>query len=270
MAGVCQSLGIQLCVCLPDDQSDEKKRLLETLNVQVQVQPCCSISNKDNYVNAARRLAKEMNAVFFDQFENLNNFRAHLETTGPEIWKQVSGKIDSFVMSAGTGGTIAGVSCYLKSKNPNIKVVLADPQGSSLFQRVQYGVCYTGEQCEKKIRKHRYDSIVEGVGLDRITKNFEQAKIDSAIRVNDQEVLEMAHWIMQNEGLFIGSSSALNLVAVCKTAYEFPEGANLVTIICDSGNRHISRFWNPKYVEEKYSLKWPKKCNVPTFLQNPC
>jgi cysteine synthase len=153
------------------------------------------------------------------------------------------------------------------SISPKTQIVLADPSGSSLYHRVVSGVCYAPQQAERKLQRNRYDTIVEGVGLDRITANFECAIIDDAIRVNDQEILEMAHWILRHEGLLIGSSSALNLAATClyvtaqKKLLSSREGGGrrkkYVTVICDSGTRHLSRFWNAEYVQEKYKLQWP-------------
>lgn len=266
LAYLCRSLGLQLHVFLPDDQAEEKRVLLEKLGAVVTVQKCCAISNREHYVNAAKRFASENCGVMIDQFDNLANYEVHYGTTGPEIWEQTEGTIDCFVMSAGTGGTIAGVSAFLKEQRKDIQVVLADPPGSSLFNRVQHGVCFTNEQTESKMRRHRYDTIVEGIGLDRVTKNFERANIDSAIRVEDQESLDMAHWILENEGLFVGSSSAVNLVALCRVARTFPPSSTLVTIVCDSGRTHMSRFWNESYVKDVYSLSWPTRNSQPSCL----
>ena len=145
---------------------------------------------------------------------------------------------------------------YLKKKNSKIKIVLADPPGSSLYHKVVHNVCYTQQQSERTIRKHRYDSIVEGVGLDRVTQNFSQAKIDHAYSVADQEFVNVAHWLVRNEGLFVGSSSALNVTATLKSLEHFPEGSNVVTVICDNGTRHLSRFYNKEGLE-KYNLRLP-------------
>jgi cysteine synthase A len=258
LANLCQTRNLQLHVVMPDDQALEKRQLLERLGVQVHIVPNCAISNANHYVNAARRLAKDLDGIFINQFENLANYKIHERTTGPEIWKQTCGDINAFVMSAGTGGTIAGVSKHLKDCNFNIEVILADPQGSSLFNRVTHGVCFTKEQAEKKLKKHRYDTIVEGVGLDRVTANFEQAMIDRAECISDQEALDTAHWVLRNEGLLIGSSTALNIAATMRVAHRSKQGNTIVTIICDAGTRHLSRFWNPDYIQ-KCSLFWPEK-----------
>ena len=155
---------------------------------------------------------------------------------------------------------------YLKSKKAGVKIVLADPTGSSLFHRVKYGVCYTNQQSEKTVKKHRYDSIVEGVGLDRVTANFQLAEIDDAEKICDQEIVDTAHWLLREEGLFVGSSSAMNVAAAVRVAKKMPLNSVIVTIICDSGQRHLSRFWNPSYIE-KYNLLWPVKDVIPEFLE---
>jgi cysteine synthase len=267
LANMCLARGLKLHIVMPDDQSNEKRKLLECLGATVTIVPNCAISNKDHYVNRAKKLAKDMNGIFINQFENISNYNIHYKTTGPEIWKQLNGNINTFVMSSGTGGTISGISHYLKKKsNNNINIILADPNGSSLFSKVKHGVCYTNQQSERTIKKHRYDSIVEGVGLDRITNNFNKAIIDDAECIDDQEILEMAHWLLQNEGLFVGSSSAMNVAATIKYAKKIPKGSNIVTIICDTGQRHVSRFWNCDYIG-KYDLIWPKKGVQPKCIR---
>lgn len=160
--------------------------------------------------------------------------------------------------------------------------MLADPTGSSLLHKVLYNVCYTPQQSERTVRKHRYDSIVEGVGLDRVTENFSLglASIDGGHLVPDQEILEMAHWLLRNEGLFVGSSSALNVAAAVRTAHALRQKnsqgnsstgtssrVRVVTVICDNGNRHLSRFWNQQYTESNYKLQWPQLGTVPACIQ---
>jgi cysteine synthase len=158
------------------------------------------------------------------------------------------------------------LSRYLKGRKPSVRIVLADPTGSSLFHRVKHGVCYTVQQAEKTVRKHRYDSIVEGVGLDRLTSNFKLALIDDAERIADQEIIDTAHYLLREEGLFVGSSSAMNVAAACRVAISMPKGSVVVTIICDSGQRHLSRFWNPAYISD-YNLTWPAKDVIPSFFK---
>jgi cysteine synthase len=258
------STGISLAaiVVLPDDHADEKRRLLEALGAVVHVVPTASISNPQHYVNVARILATRakrhgFQAVFIDQFNNLANFRVHYETTGPEIWKQCHPT--AFVMSAGTGGTIAGVAKYLKEQKKSCRIVLADPPGSVLYSKVEHGVAFSPQQGERTLLRHRYDTIAEGIGLDRVTANMSQGLpyIDCAITVNDQDAVDMAHFILKQEGLMIGSSSAMNIVAAVETALQLPSGSSRVcTVICDSGQRHVSRFWNRDFILSR-GLHWP-------------
>ena len=166
---------------------------------------------------------------------------------------------------------------FLKEQNQDIQVILADPTGSSLLRKVQFGVCYTPQQSERTVRKHRYDSIVEGVGLDRVTANFQQglqAGIDGGFCVPDQEILETAHWLLRHEGLFVGSSSALNVAAAVRTAHALRtkrtdgEAVRVVTVVCDSGTRHLSRLWSEQYVAGGvYDLAWPAADCVPACIQ---
>jgi cysteine synthase A len=165
-------------------------------------------------------------------------------------------------MSAGTGGTLAGISRYIKERTQegvsnNVRVVLADPPGSSLFNFVKHGVCWAPQQAERKVRKHRYDTIAEGIGLDRVTRNLAAASIDDAVQVSDQDALNMAHFLMHREGLFVGSSSAMNVAAAVIYAASLPKGAHVVTVLCDSGQRHTTRFWNEEFARREFQLTWP-------------
>jgi cysteine synthase A len=244
--------GYKCRIFMPDDQAMEKTNLLRLLGAEVERVPVFSFSNNKHYCNLASNYANNNDGVLYaDQFETDSNFKVHFNETGPEIWNQTEGKVDAFVMSAGTGGTIAGVSCYLKDKNPNVEVFLADPPGSCFYHRVMSGVVFTKEQQERTLRRNRYDTIVEGVGLDRLTANFAKAKIDKAFRCSDQEVVSMSRFILSQEGIFIGSSTALNLVATVRAAREMGPGHNIVTILCDNGNRHVSRFWNDDFISSK-------------------
>lgn len=189
-------------------------------------------------------------AIFCDQFETLSNYRAHLSTTGPEIWAQTEGKIDAFVMGAGTGGTLAGVGAALKARKPSCQLYLVDPQGSSLYNRVAHGVAFAPQQAERTLRRHRYDTIVEGVGIDRVTANFAEALplLDGAFQCSDSEAVAMARHLVQHDGIFVGSSSALNCVGAVKLARKLGPGHTVVTLLCDSGLRHLSRFWNDEHL----------------------
>ena len=247
---------------------------MKSLGAIVHVVPTAAISNPHHYVNVARKVATlareefQMHAIFTDQFENDANFDIHHHQTGPEIWAQRKGKVDAFVMSSGTGGTIAGIGTYLKKKRPSIQIVLVDPPGSALYHKIEHGIAYAVEQRERTLKKHRYDTLAEGIGLDRVTQNFARGldSIDRSFRVTDQEAVDMAHWMLRNEGLWIGSSSAMNMVGAIRTALELPEGSNVVTMICDAGQRHTTRFWNPAFIED-WGLQWPDSTCIPHCLR---
>jgi len=254
LAQMCNTRGYECIIVMPNDQAKEKLDALDRLGAVVKLVPPASIMNSEHYVNVARKIAASIPGAFFtNQFENLANFQTHFETTGPEIWEQTDGVIDAFVMSAGTGGTIGGVSKYLKSQSNIVRVVLADPQGSSLYYKVNKGVLYTAEQSERTIRKHRYDTITEGIGIDRLTANFAAAEpyIDYAVRITDQEVVTMAMHLSKNDGLFVGSSSALNVCAAVKVAKDMGPGHTIVTVLCGSGSRELSKLYNPEYLKSR-------------------
>lgn len=263
LATLCASRGHACLVVLPNDQAPEKQQILETLGAAVLEVKTASISNPNHYVNIARRITllakgRGISAVFINQFENLANFKTHYEITGPELWYQ-AGKIDAFCMSSGTGGTISGVAKCLKTKfNSKCRVVLVDPPGSSLYHAIQHGIAFAPQQRERAMKRHRYDTIAEGIGLDRLTANFLQGQkyVDTAIRVTDQEAVDMAHWLLKTEGLWIGSSSAMNLVGAVRTSLSLPLHSNIVTIVCDAGQRHVTRFWNSTFIRE-WGLHWP-------------
>jgi cysteine synthase A len=205
---------------MPNDQATEKSDLLLKLGAEVERVRPAPIIDQSQFVNMARKRAQEHTddpnkpgrGIFADQFENEANWRAHFEGTGPEIYKQTGGAIDAFVSGAGTGGTISGVALYLKPLLPNMKVVLADPQGSGLFNRIKYGVMFDVKEREGTRRRHQVDTIVEGIGINRVTRNFEAGRelIDDAIRVTDKQAKAMAKWLVEKDGIFVGSSSAVN------------------------------------------------------------
>jgi len=251
-------------VVLPDDQAAEKTHLLKTIGAITHTVPTASIASPQHYVNIAQAIAQRayeihgiQTVVFGNQFENLANWKIHYETTGPEIWRQC--RPDCFVMSAGTGGTLSGVARYLKEQNTNCKTVLVDPPGSVLFNKVEHGVAFASQQRESQLLRHRYDTIAEGIGLDRVTRNFAEGLscIDCAIAVTDQEAVDLAHWILRNEGLLLGSSSAMNLVGACQVAQvSAQESKRICTVICDTGQRHLTRFWNRDFLVSR-GLRWP-------------
>lgn len=262
IAMICNALGYKAHISLPDDTSLEKLALLESLGAVVNLVKPASIVDPNQYVNAARKACDELNTsgkgqgVFADQFENEANWKIHFNTTGPEIWQQMDGNIDAFIAGCGTGGTITGVSKYLKTKS-NPYVVLADPQGSGFYNRINYGVMYDHVEKEGTRRRHQVDTIVEGIGLNRITQNFKHGEelIDESIRVTDKQAIGMAKYLSVNDGLFIGSSTAINAVAAVKLASRLPKGSRIVIIACDSGSRHLSKFWKEaKIVDNKISI----------------
>lgn len=252
-AMLCNSLGYTAHICLPDDTSLEKLQLLDSYGAEIEKVKPASIVDPNQYVNAARKGAlalrndksTQANGVFADQFENDNNWRVHYNTTGPEIWEQMDHNIDYFITGSGTGGTIAGCSKFLKSVSRKVKIFLADPQGSGMFNRVKYGVMYDTVEKEGTRRRHQVDTIIEGVGLNRITHNFLQGEhcVDDAIRVTDEQAVRMARFLSSNDGLFVGSSSSINAVAAVKVAKNAAPGSRIVIIACDSGSRHLSKFW---------------------------
>ncbi|WIA40306.1 hypothetical protein OEZ86_013677 [Tetradesmus obliquus] len=250
LAMVAAAVGCHCFIAMPDDAAVEKAQLLQALGAEVVRLRPVSITHPEHPVNVARqRAADTPGAVFADQFENLANLRAHLDT-GREIWQQTCGKLHAFVSGAGTGGTIAGVSQGLKALNPSIQVVLADPQGSSLFNKVKRGVLYTWHEAEGKRLKNPFDTITEGVGLNRLTANFAAAAVDDAVRVSDREAVEMAAYLLRNDGLFLGSSAAVNCVGAVKAARALGPGHTIVTVLCDGGARHLSKFHSPQYLAQ--------------------
>ena len=274
LAQVAKARQYACVIVVPDDQAQEKYDILTALGARLELVKPCSIVNRAHYVNVARKLASEIPGGFFaNQFENLANFRAHFLNTGPEIWKQTGGIVDAFVMSAGTGGTIAGVGAYLKSKKPNVRIFLADPQGSSLYHKVNSGVLYTEEQEERRLKRHRYDTITEGIGMDRQTANLGAGldHIEEAFRVSDKEAVAMARFVLEEDGFFVGSSSAVNLHAAVKAAERLGPGNTsklflllawvtllrltkvsdvVVTVLCGSGHRELTKLHNPAFLQE--------------------
>ncbi|GFF38663.1 cysteine synthase 2 [Aspergillus udagawae] len=252
LATLARAKGYLAHICMPSDQAIEKSNLLLKLGAIVDRVPPAPIVEKDNFVNRARALAQAQTlspsagtGFFADQFENEANWRAHYNGTGPEIYAQCNGKLDAFVAGAGTGGTISGVALFLKPRIPNLSVVLADPQGSGLYNRVRFGVMFDVKEREGTRRRRQVDTIVEGIGINRVTANFEAGKelVDDAVRVTDAQALAMARWLVEKDGIFVGSSSAVNCFAAVKTAMKLGPGHRIVTILSDSGSRHLSRFW---------------------------
>ena len=241
LAHVCNAKGYKCLVVIPDTQSQEKIDALRTLGAEVRTVPAVPYKDPNNYVRLSGRLAAEMeNAIWANQFDNLANRRSHYETTGPEIWQQTDGKVDAWVTSTGTGGTLAGVAMYLKEKKPTIKNILADPMGSALYSYIK-----TGETQSKG------SSITEGIGNSRVTANMEGAPIDDAIRVDDHECVKVVYRLLKEEGLFVGGSTGINVAAAVALAKQLGPGHTIVTILCDSGGRYQSRLFNREWLAAK-------------------
>lgn len=237
--------GYTSIIVVPDDQSREKIDLLRTYGADVRTVPAVPFTNPENYYHVAKRIAQETPGAFWaNQFENVANRDYHQATTGPEIWEQSGGRIDAFIAAAGTGGTVAGVSCALKARDKTILTVLCDPMGSSLFKYVTCGELLA-----------EGDSDLEGIGIKRITENFNGAPIDRAIRADDTAAIAMVHWLLHNEGLFLGGSSGLNVAGAAMIARELPEGSSVVTILCDGGERYLSKLFSQSWLRE--NGHWP-------------
>ncbi|EED85147.1 predicted protein [Postia placenta Mad-698-R] len=264
-------------IIMPDDVAEEKVKTLLALGAQVErVRPASIVDKKQNLAkeramsfgvedslsdhaaNPRSHLlptpsSTKPRGFFADQFENRSNFEAHFEGTGPEIWRQTNGRVSAFVSGAGTGGTVAGIGQFLKSMDENVRIVLADPEGSGLYNKVKHGVMFDRREAEGTKRRHQVDTVVEGIGINRLTKNMELALpiLSDAFRITDAEAVSMSRYLVEHDGLFLGSSSACNLVACVKLVKKmgWRGGESVVTILCDSGNRHYSKFWNNDYLQ---------------------
>ncbi|HEY9872706.1 MAG TPA: cysteine synthase A [Candidatus Obscuribacterales bacterium] len=241
LAHICNAKGYKCLIIIPDTQSQEKIDALRTLGADVRPVPAVPYKDPNNYVRLSGRVASEMeNAIWANQFDNLANRQAHYETTGPEIWQQTDGKVDVWVTSTGTGGTLAGVALYLKEKNPAIKCVVADPMGSGLYSYVKTGeITIEGS------------SITEGIGNSRVTANMEGVAIDDAIQIDDTEAVRVVYRLLREEGLFMGGSTGINVAAAVALAKQMGPGHTIVTILCDSGSRYQSRLFNREWLESK-------------------
>ena len=251
LAHVCNNRGYETIIYMPDNQSQEKVNLLRTLGAEVRVVPTVPYANDMNFQKQAGRFAAtQENAIWANQFDNTANSLAHYESTGPEIWAQTNGGVDAFTCAVGTGGTLAGTSLYLKEQSANVKIVLADPMGSALYNWVT-----TGEATMTP-----GPSMTEGIGNSRVTQNLAPAKIDDAVQVDDQEMVDMVYRLLHQEGWFFGSSSGINLVAAVKIAKDLGPGHTVVTILCDSGSKYQSRLYNPEFLAER-------NLTIPQFAQ---
>ena len=240
------SLGYKTIIVMNDNQTQEKKDLLRNLGAELRLVPAKPYKDDNNYIKIASRLAEELKpsnnngVIWANQFDNTANAKGHYETTGPEIWKQTDGKVDGFVCSSGTGGTISGVSNALKEKNKDIKIYLSDPKGSALCNYIKSGEL-----------KSEGGSITEGIGSSRITKNFGEAKIDGAFSIDDHESLPILYDLIQNEGLSLGTSCGVNIAGAIRLGKELGPGKTIVTILCDRSDKYSTKMFNKKFLEEK-------------------
>jgi cysteine synthase A len=246
LAMVAQALGYKTTIVIPRTQSQEKKdaiRLAGATLVEVDAVP---YSNPDNYVKYSGRLADELagtepaGVVWANQFDNVANRQAHLETTGPEIWDQTQGKVDGFICAVGTGGTLAGVATALRERNPRIAIGLADPYGAALYDWYANG----------ELRSEG-TSISEGIGQGRITANLEGLTIDHPYRVSDVEMMETIFDLAEHEGLVMGGSTGINVAGAMKLARDLGPGRTIVTVLCDYGSRYQSKLFNPEFLKER-------------------
>ena len=232
--------GYRCVIVMPETQSREKIDFLRMIGADLRLIPAKPYRDPGNYVHYSRRLAEEMGAVWANQFDNLANREGHRATTGPEIWQQTEGKIDAFTCACGTGGTLAGVAMALKERNPKIRIVLADPDGSALYGWVKSNdLSMAGS------------SITEGIGQSRVPENLNGAPIDDAVRIPDPEALEQVFDLLIHEGLSIGGSAGINVAAAIRVAKHMGPGHTIVTILCNGGSRYQSKLFNPEFLREK-------------------
>jgi cysteine synthase A len=246
LAMVGNALGYKTTIVIPRTQTQEKKDAIRLLGAELVEVDAVPASDPNHYVKFSGRLAEELNrtepngAIWAQQFDNVANRRAHEETTGPEIWAQTDGKVDGFICAVGSGGTLGGVSNYLKSKNPAVQIGLADPGGAALYNWYAHGEL-----------KAEGTSITEGIGQGRVTANLEGVVVDHAWRIDDAEALKIVFDLVTEEGLCLGGSSGINIAGAMRLARELGPGRTIVTILCDYGNRYQSKVFNPAFLREK-------------------
>jgi cysteine synthase len=240
------AMGFRTVIVIPETQSQEKKDMLRLCGAELVEVPAVPYANPNNYVKVSGRLAAELaktepnGAIWANQFDNVANRGGHIETTGPEIWQQTDGKVDGFICAVGTGGTLAGVGIALKERNPDIKIGIADPKGAALYSYYTSGVL-----------KSEGSSITEGIGQGRITKNLEDAPIDIAFRIPDEEALPIIFDLIEHEGLCLGGSSGINVAGAIRLARELGPGHTIVTVLADYGTRYQSKLFNPEFLRAK-------------------
>ena len=246
LAMVANALGFRTVIVIPDTQSQEKKDMLRLQGAELIEVPAVPYRDPNNYVKVSGRLAERLakqakgGAIWANQFDNVANRQGHLETTGPEIWRQTDGKIDGFTCAVGTGGTLAGVGMALKERNNRIAIALSDPMGAALYEYYKNGEL-----------KSSGTSITEGIGQGRITENLVDAPIDFAYQISDEEALPILFDLAEHEGLLLGGSSAINVAGAIRLAGELGPGKTIVTVLCDSGSRYASKLFNPEFLRSK-------------------
>jgi cysteine synthase A len=241
------ALGYNSTVVMPITQSKEKIDSLELLGADLHLVGATSYSDPNHYIHTAQRLAEKLadkeenGAVWARQFDNLANMEIHQRTTGAEIWEQTDGKVDGFICAVGTGGTLAGVSTALKERNPNVTIGIADPAGASLYEYFRSG----------ELQPSPGNSIIEGIGINHVTDNVAQARVDISFSITDEEALPYIFDLLRNEGLCMGGSAAVNIAGAVRLAEHLGPGHTIVTILCDYGNRYQSKLFNPVFLENK-------------------
>lgn len=246
LALVGNALGFRTVIVMPETQSQEKKDMLRLCGADLRLVPAVPYKDPNNYVRYSGRLAEEIaasepnGAIWANQFDNTANRKAHYETTGPEIWTQTDGRIDGFVCAVGSGGTLAGIHMALKERNPGVRTAIADPLGAALYHYYAHGEL-----------KAEGSSITEGIGQGRITANLEGITPDFAYQIRDEDALPIIFRLIQEEGLVLGSSSAINIAGAIRLARELGPGHTIVTILCDGGQRYQSKLFNPEFLRSK-------------------
>jgi cysteine synthase A len=246
LALVGNAMGFRSVIVIPETQSQEKKDTLRLCGAELIEVPAVPYSNPNNYVKVSGRLAAQLaktekaGAIWANQFDNVANRQGHIDTTGPEIWRQTNGRVDGFTCAVGTGGTLAGVAMALKARNKNIRIALADPMGAALYSYYTTGTL-----------KSQGSSITEGIGQGRITKNLEDAPIDVAFQIPDAEAVPIIFDLLEHEGLCLGGSSGINVAGAVRLAKELGPGHTIVTIMADYGTRYQSKLFNPAFLREK-------------------
>jgi cysteine synthase A len=240
------ALGYRCVVVIPETQSKEKQDLLDLYGADLRVVPATSYDDPKHYIHAAKALAAKLNksdphgAIWAQQFDNIANCNIHRSTTGEEIWRQTEGKIDGFICSAGTGGTLAGVSQALKAHNADINIGLADPMGSGLYSYIKTGELHADG-----------NSIAEGIGVNFLTKNMKGAIVDNAYKISDEEALPYIFDLLKHEGICLGASAAINIAGAVRMAQDMGPGKTIVTILCDYGDRYLSKVYNPTFLRRQ-------------------